>query len=452
MQSITQVSWRTDRKQRNIMSEYINYNTLRVVEIAPENIRRIQIVQLGKQTMGQWYAAQTDKPKYMLNASLWDTKGPIGTIILDGEMTRNEGNGFGIGTTDRTGFAFGKPWDTKWLDYITGYPALVIDGEQTELTVDNYVQNAVAKRAAVAQKDGKLLLVTGERLTLNQVRMVLDQYGVTHAINLDGGGSARLMIDGKAINSPTDDRACKLAIAVWVNEQKEENPVYKVFLGVGHGGADPGASGGGLKEKDVNLGIAIACRDELAKYGVLTKMSREDDADDPLSEEIRECNAFDPDYAIDIHINAGGGKGFEAFHTLSGGKGKVLAEAIEHEVLAMGQTSRGCKTRANSAGRDYYGFVRSTKCPAVIVEYGFIDNVSDRALMDTTEKQDTIGRAYARGILKTLGFHVAAEPTATEKACDILREKLQFSDATIEYLLRYQYGDQLVQRIAEAVK
>ncbi|MBQ8144591.1 MAG: hypothetical protein IJ042_07370 [Butyricicoccus sp.] len=88
------------------MSEYINYNTLRVVEIAPENIRRIQIVQLGKQTMGQWYAAQTDKPKYMLNASLWDTKGPIGTIILDGEMTRNEGNGFGIGTTDRTGFAF----------------------------------------------------------------------------------------------------------------------------------------------------------------------------------------------------------------------------------------------------------------------------------------------------------------------------------------------------------
>ena len=55
-------------------------------------------------------------------------------------------------------------------------------------------------------------------------------------------------------------------------------------------------------------------------------------------------------------------------------------------------------------------------------------------------------------ILKTLGYHVQAEPTAADKACAILREKLQFSDATIEYLLRYQYADELVQRIADAVK
>lgn len=438
------------------MSNYINYNSLRIVEIAPEQIRRIRIVQLGSKTMGAWYAAQADKPKYMLNASLWDTKGPIGTIFLDGKMTRNEGNGFGLGTTDGNCFHFGKPWDVKWLDYITGYPALVIDGKQTGSTadscIDNYVRYAITKRAAVAEKDGKLLLVTGEGLTLNQFRIVLDQYGVQHAINLDGGGSARLVIDGKAVNHPTDDRACKLAIAVWTHDNKEDKPVHKVFLGVGHGGADPGAEGGGLKEKDVNLGIAHACRDELAKYGVLTKLSREDDADDPLSEEIRECNAFAPDLALDIHINAGGGKGFEAFHTLSGGRGKTLAEAIETEVLAMGQTSRGCKTRANSAGRDYYGFVRQTRCPAVIAEYGFIDNAADRAKFDEAAEMDAIGRAYARGILKTLDYHVAAEPTATEKACTILRDKLGFADATIEYLLRYRYGDQLVQRIAAAIE
>ena len=103
------------------------------------------------------------------------------------------------------------------------------------------------------------------------------------------------------------------------------------------------------------------------------------------------------------------------------------------------------------AGRDYYGFIRQTKCPAVIAEFGFIDNAADRALMDTTEKQDAIGRAYARAILRTLGYHVQAEPTATERSCAILREKLQLADATIDYLLRYRYGDQLVQRIAEAI-
>ena len=37
----------------------------------------------------------------------------------------------------------------------------------------------------------------------------------------------------------------------------------KVFLGVGHGGKDPGALGGGLRESDINLSIAQACRAEL---------------------------------------------------------------------------------------------------------------------------------------------------------------------------------------------
>ena len=110
-------------------------------------------------------------------------------------------------------------------------------------------------------------------------------------------------------------------ICAW---KKVEKAMYKVFLGVGHGGKDPGAVGGGLKEKDVNLAIALACQNELAKYGVLVKLSRTGDADDPLSEEIRECNAFGPDLALDIHINAGGGKGFEVFHALAGGKGKGL--------------------------------------------------------------------------------------------------------------------------------
>ena len=42
----------------------------------------------------------------------------------------------------------------------------------------------------------------------------------------------------------------------------------KVFLGVGHGGTDPGASANGLKEKDVNLGIALAAREHLERAGV----------------------------------------------------------------------------------------------------------------------------------------------------------------------------------------
>lgn len=177
----------------------------------------------------------------------------------------------------------------------------------------------------------------------------------------------------------------------------------KVFLGVGHGGSDPGAVGY-IKEADVNLSMALACRDYLQAHGVEVKMSRTADEDDPLSEEIRECNAFNPDYAVDIHNNAGGGDGFEVIHTLNGGKGKILAQNIEAEVKAIGQNSRGLKTKANSSGNDYFGFIRSIKAPSVIVEGVFVDNAADAAQADTQAEQAVFGVAYAKGILKTLGI------------------------------------------------
>lgn len=177
----------------------------------------------------------------------------------------------------------------------------------------------------------------------------------------------------------------------------------KVFLGVGHGGSDPGAVGY-IKEADVNLSMALACRDYLQAHGVEVKMSRTKDENDTLSEEIRECNAFNPDYAVDIHNNAGGGDGFEVIHTLNGSKGKILAQNIEAEVKAIGQNSRGLKTKANSSGNDYFGFIRSIKAPSVIVEGVFVDNAVDAAQADTQAEQAAFGVACAKGILKTLGI------------------------------------------------
>ncbi|MDR3767227.1 MAG: N-acetylmuramoyl-L-alanine amidase, partial [Butyricicoccus sp.] len=442
---------------------YMVHGKLCVVDIPLGSIRKVKIVQLGSQTMGQWYNGQTDKPKYMLNASLWDEKGPIGTIWLDGKLTRNEGTGYGFGVNKNGDCGFADPWSVAWRDYITGYPSLIELGRPTAYRVDNYVQNAMTKRACIANAAGHLYFITGESLTLDDLRDELTAFGAYNAINLDGGGSARLMVDGKAINHPTDNRACKLAIAVWVKQANGDEPETedkhmgkKVFLGVGHGGNDPGAGADGFKEKDITLTMALACKKELERHGVTVGISRTRDEDDPLTEEIQECNAFAPDVAVDIHVNAGGGDGFEAFHTLGGGTGKVLAQNIEAEVKALGQNSRGCKTRANSAGKDYYGFIRQTVCPAVICEIGFIDNAKDRAAFDTKAEQEAFGRAYARGILTTIGMkHLPEDESAPDAATDTelqalaqeVQKKFGFEEQTMQYLLAYPYARALLERL-----
>lgn len=178
----------------------------------------------------------------------------------------------------------------------------------------------------------------------------------------------------------------------------------KVFIAVGHGGRDPGAVANGFQEKNLNLAIALACKKVLDDHSVLTQISRTVDEDDELTQRIRECNAFDPDLALDIHNNAGGGDGAEVYHHFGGGTGKVLAQNILEEITAIGQNSRGAKIRLNDAGTDYFGFIRQTNVPAVIVECAFLDNAKDLQIIDTAAEQEAMGIAIAKGILKTLNI------------------------------------------------
>ena len=188
----------------------------------------------------------------------------------------------------------------------------------------------------------------------------------------------------------------------------------RVFIGVGHGGNDPGAVANGFKEKDLNLAIAKACNDELIRHGVSVLMSRTKDENDPLADEIKECNAFAPDYAVEIHNNAGGGDGVEIYHHYGGGKGKALAQNVLNEIVAIGQNSRGLKIKKNSDGNDYFGWIREIKAPCCLIECAFVDNKTDIAIIDTAAEQKKMGIAIAKGVLKTLGIAYKAPEGSTK--------------------------------------
>lgn len=207
----------------------------------------------------------------------------------------------------------------------------------------------------------------------------------------------------------------------------------KVFLGVGHGGSDPGAVSGAIYEKNLNLPIALACRDLLVLSGVSVKLSRTTDEEDTLTQEIAECNGYAPDLAVDIHNNAGGGDGAEAYYHYKGGESKTLAENILAQIVAIGQNSRGAKIKKNEAGRDYFGFIRETVAPAVIVECAFVDNGEDMKILDTAEEQKVMGKAIAKGILKTLGI-TPAEEKAPVKEEPRKEETPSISDKDAEFL------------------
>lgn len=89
----------------------------------------------------------------------------------------------------------------------------------------------------------------------------------------------------------------------------------KIYLDPGHGGTDPGASANGLQEKNVTLSLALKTRDILNRdyEGHTIRMSRTSDTTRSLAQRTNDANSWGADYFVSIHINAGGGTGYEDY-------------------------------------------------------------------------------------------------------------------------------------------
>ncbi|XP_033754725.1 N-acetylglucosamine-1-phosphodiester alpha-N-acetylglucosaminidase-like isoform X2 [Pecten maximus] len=76
--------------------------------------------------------------------------------------------------------------------------------------IQNFTSSLSARSAVAVHKDGRVILVqvdgnTNERgINLYEFADILLKFGVVQAVNLDGGGSSTLLINGTMINNPPD--------------------------------------------------------------------------------------------------------------------------------------------------------------------------------------------------------------------------------------------------------
>lgn len=184
----------------------------------------------------------------------------------------------------------------------------------------------------------------------------------------------------------------------------------KIYLDAGHGGADPGAIGHGIEEKDIALAVSLKVVDHLRRHEFEVKLSRSTDVGKSLQARTNEANAWGADAFVSIHCNAAASptaEGFEVWHTIhaSRSKGDELARAIVSWLDQLTPlTNRGARSKAGSSGQDYYHVIRETKMPAVIVECGFVSNQKDAAYLKSPEGKAAIAEAIARGIVEWAGM------------------------------------------------
>lgn len=175
--------------------------------------------------------------------------------------------------------------------------------------------------------------------------------------------------------------------------------MVKIFIDPGHGGTDSGAAANGLLEKNITLQIALFLRDMLiSEYdGVSVRLSRSIDQSVTLSQRTNAANSWGADYFVSIHINAGGGTGFESYvYPGVSAPTTTYRNALHDEIVrSVDFADRGKKT-AN------FHVLRETSMSAILTENGFIDTVADANKLRNATFLQGIARAHATGLEKAL--------------------------------------------------
>ncbi len=190
-----------------------------------------------------------------------------------------------------------------------------------------------------------------------------------------------------------------------------------VVLDAGHGGKDEGARGQGLVEKDLTLDVTQRTEKLLQQYGFKTVLTRTDDRFLTLAERSAIGNRIDNAIFVSVHFNhadSGASSGVETFYasekvspedswTWVGffsksepanlDRGETLAGFIQASLVARTEaTNRGIK------GRPLH-VLRHTRCPAVLVECGFISNPMESRTIANVEYRDRLAKSIAEGVM-----------------------------------------------------
>ena len=214
-----------------------------------------------------------------------------------------------------------------------------------------------------------------------------------------------------------------------------------VVIDAGHGGRDPGATGHGVREKDITLGLALALKDELVEQGgIRIALTREDDRLLSLEERPEIARRMGADLFLSIHADSAGDiseVSGASIYTLSGRASSAAAArfaqrendadrlnglSIEGQSdsvsailveLSQRRAQQGSIefadliTRAGDGLLDFNPtplrsadlvVLRAPDIPSVLFESGFVTNAEEARRLTSDEGRQSFARAMARAI------------------------------------------------------
>lgn len=275
---------------------------------------------------------------------------PAESLVL-----RRRGKGWQmiLAADDEVSFRLGK---------LSGSDRLYLDvsGGTIDLPHDSvYVDNGIIARVRVGKQDS------------DTTRLVMDlDQPVKHSVRLSG-----------------DRRSIIIGLS------PDEKEAERITLDPGHGGQDDGARGRRLREKELNLQVALRVQRMMEEAGLNVQLTRSRDVAVMLRPRVAMGNHNHSDVFVSIHANScldPSTSGIETYYFTP--QSLPLARAVHrHLVRTLKRPDRGIR-------RNNFVVVKYNDMPACLVEIGYLSNAREETLMATRDYQEKAARAITAGV------------------------------------------------------
>lgn len=195
-----------------------------IVQIKKEFINLVDVIVANTSSGLETLSSMQKRTKvdFIINGGLYWTdkygKSHSLNLLLDEGKQIQAGvySKFGLRTFKDNSFEFDwYKWSSNLKDMIGGSPSLVIDGKvNIDGKLDNSLQNIRHPRSVIGEDKDNFYFVTidGRRtsqglkgMTINELTKFMLELEVKNAINLDGGGSTKLMFRDEVLNNPSEN-------------------------------------------------------------------------------------------------------------------------------------------------------------------------------------------------------------------------------------------------------
>ncbi|MBD2845091.1 N-acetylmuramoyl-L-alanine amidase [Paenibacillus sp. IB182496] len=288
-------------------------------------------------------------------------------ILIDYEGKMNSAEAFAIDGPDR--LVLDLPYAAFASDFVEGFQ-LDPQGKRSaegKLVAEGQAALTAVRYSAFSDKP-------------STVRVVLDLTGPAEFATSQADGQLRIDVKPDASRMPLYDAS--------------GNRIYKVVIDAGHGDHDPGAASVTKRaEKEFNLSVALKVNALLEKEPrIQPYMTRDDDTFVDLYDRAEFANDRNADIFVSIHGNSYYShiSGTETYYTHD--RSRSLANVMhKHLVDATGLPDRGVRTAR-------FVVIRETDMPSVLLESGYLSNVTDEKVLFSEEGQNKIAKGIVAGI------------------------------------------------------